>query len=96
VRRRAYGRGGEDGERRRRAYKSGALAALSFRRRAPQRPLLLAAPFLPSVGYLATFWTVHIGTCLCFFLPAGPYGYTDVYPLSAQPVPICGHDGLRV
>ena len=29
---------------------------------------------------LATSWTEHIGTCLCFFLPAGTCGYTGVYP----------------
>jgi len=42
--------------------------------------LLLAAPFLPSVCYLATLWTETIGTCLYFFLPVGTCGYTHVYP----------------
>jgi len=32
----------------------------------------------PRFVYLATFWTVHIGTCLCFFLPARTCGHTGL------------------
>ena len=47
----------------------------------PPNVLCFSGP-LPSPRFvdLATFWTEHIGTCLCFFLPVGTCGYTGVYP----------------
>jgi len=93
---RADGRGSEDG---------GAAAAGVYEWRTgcllsspvlPPNVLCFSRPLSsPRFFYLATFWTVHIGTCLCLFLPAGTCGYTGVYPPSTQSVRVHGHDRLR-